>query len=272
MTVCIAALCDNRKSLVLAADKMVGMRFVEAELNIQKRLALHKDWWVMVAGEEINPVFDIVDYARQNLSGQEEVGVDSVMRHVTGSYQRKRLEIGEALHLSPRGWTIDRFHSEGRALYDEAMIREIDYDIRDSELKLTLLVAGFDAQGQGHIFSVRDPGIAIRHDVPGFHAIGSGAFGAISSMFYRALNIKMPVRHTLYYTFEAKIAGERASGVGFETDMYILRQGLKAKKISKETEKRLEGLWKQLRPRDFSRRNRQVLSRLPEIRAIKEKT
>src|SRR2546425_11768440 len=61
MTVCVGAICENGKALVLAADKMIGMGFVEGEPDISKLRKLHKDWWVLFAGDDITPVFDIID-------------------------------------------------------------------------------------------------------------------------------------------------------------------------------------------------------------------
>jgi hypothetical protein len=36
MTLCVGSLCDNRKTIVLVADRMFGVGFAEAELNIRK--------------------------------------------------------------------------------------------------------------------------------------------------------------------------------------------------------------------------------------------
>jgi hypothetical protein len=268
MTICIATLCDNRKSLVLVADKMLGTGFVQAELNIQKRLRLRRDWWAMLAGNDISPAFDVVDHARQALSALEQVTVDDVAREITDSYQKKRLADAEALYLRPRGWTTQKFAAEGRNAFPEALFREIDSKIQHHELSLTLLVAGFDGEGHGHILCVDNPGVARRHDAPGFAAIGSGSFAALSMMFYRELNVRMPVYDALYYAFEAKISGEQALGVGVETDMFIAGQGGPAIRISKATEKRLETIWQQLRPGSLKPHHRQTLKKLPAVKKL----
>jgi len=56
MTLCVGTLCDDRKTIVLVADRMFGIGgWAEAELNIRKATAIHKDWMVMIAGNDVAP-------------------------------------------------------------------------------------------------------------------------------------------------------------------------------------------------------------------------
>jgi excisionase family DNA binding protein len=59
MTVCIAALCEERKALVVAADRMVRSARCRTEAEFHKISRLHKDWWLMLAGDDVGPAFDI---------------------------------------------------------------------------------------------------------------------------------------------------------------------------------------------------------------------
>src|SRR6266849_8522219 len=68
MTLCVGALCDNRKTIVLVAERMFGVGFAEAELNIRKATSLHKDWMVMLAGNDVSPGSDIIDDIRDSLN------------------------------------------------------------------------------------------------------------------------------------------------------------------------------------------------------------
>lgn len=52
MTFCVAMLCDKSKALILAADKMIGIGWIETEPDITKILDLHKNWKVMFAGDD----------------------------------------------------------------------------------------------------------------------------------------------------------------------------------------------------------------------------
>ena len=238
MTVCIAALCDSRKALVLAADKMVGTRMIETEAEIHKVLQLHKDWRVMVAGDDIAPVFSIIDSAKARLPKARGIRVQDVEKAVVESYREKRSSETEARYLAPRGWTLKKFNSPSSRVLPEPLRLAIDDAIQNHRLEIELLVAGFDHQGQGHIFSVDDydnRGEARRFDIPGFQAIGSGSHGANYMMTYRALSPALPIRWALYHVLEGKYFGELASGVGPRTDLYILRHGKPPMKVKEET-------------------------------------
>jgi len=68
MTTCVAAITDEGKALILAADKMVGVGWVESELDITKMRETHSHWWMMFAGDDITPIFDIVDYTKVQIA------------------------------------------------------------------------------------------------------------------------------------------------------------------------------------------------------------
>ena len=68
MTFCAAMLCDKSKAIVLVADKMVGIGYIETEPDITKILPLHANWKVMFAGDDVTPISNIVDRARTSLT------------------------------------------------------------------------------------------------------------------------------------------------------------------------------------------------------------
>ena len=74
------------------------------------------------------------------------------------------------------------------------------------ELDLELIVAGFDDQNVGHIFSVESSesrGTPRRHD-GGFYAIGSGAVNATLFMALRSVSPKICVREAVICSLEGK--------------------------------------------------------------------
>jgi 20S proteasome alpha/beta subunit len=203
MTCCVASLCDDRKAIVFAADKMVGMGMIESEPNIKKILRVHRDWWVMLAGNDVSPAFDIVDNVKRNLAHESAVSVELASQVVSESYKKKRAEIAEATYLVPLGWTLKQFNSRSSiGVIPDATRTSIGNLIANYCLSFCLLVAGFNSHGQGHLFSVDDDenrGDPRRHDIPGYHAIGSGGYGATYMMAYRELSPVMPIREVLYY-------------------------------------------------------------------------
>ena len=226
MTVCIAALCEERKALVLATDRMVRSTRFGTEAEFHKTWRLHKDWWLMLAGDDVAPAFDIIDAVKKKLDGQDRFSVDDVERAVTESHREKRAAEAEAKYLIPRGWTLDRFSSSASTILPEPLCLSLDNDLQSYGLDIELLIAGFDAEGRAHVFSVNDDdnrGAARRHDVPGFFAIGCGSPGAYFMMMYRAMNPSVPIRWGIFHVLEAKHFGALVPGVGPGTDMYVLR-------------------------------------------------
>jgi len=120
VTTCIATLCDERKAIVLGADRLVGYGFVESEPDVGKTLELHKNWRVMIAGDDADPAFDIVDQAREKLTNVPAPSVTTVMAELFEAYKDKRLALAEARYISARGVTVDLFLKEGRQWVPEA--------------------------------------------------------------------------------------------------------------------------------------------------------
>src|SRR2546426_7190269 len=121
-----------------------------------------------------------MDRAKQKLQGKT-LNVAASERIVSESYQKKRAEEAEGRYLTPLGWTLSKFNSPASRVIPDATRANITYMLQNYSLGVILLVAGFDARGKGHIFSVGDEdnrGSPRRHDIPGYHSIGSGGFGA----------------------------------------------------------------------------------------------
>lgn len=272
MTVCVAMLCDEAKALVLVADKMIGIGYIETEPEIKKLLRLHKDWWVMFAGEDITPVLDVVDRAKRMLDSRQSVSLDDVVMAMQTSWEKQRADEADDLCLTPRGWTREKFRTEGRQLLPETLYAELDTIISRHELEIELVVAGFDNQKLGHIFAMDGKvkrGIPQRCDVIGFCAIGSGGVGATYMMYYRKCSPGMKIREALYYAIEGKYFGEYAGGVGLKTDACILRPGEEPIEMKDEEtieKKFMETLCEQLSPRELKRlKHLEMLNTLPEL-------
>ena len=268
MTCCIAALCDNRKAIVLAADKMIGLGMIESEPDIRKIHRLSKDWWLMFAGNDISPVFDVIDQAKKQLSSGKPASVNEVAGVVEKAFRGKRADLAEAMYLTPRGWTMAQFnHSGSVSVISGPMRTTIEESIQSYLFPVSLIVAGFDKNKQGHIFSLEDDyysgnrGAARRHDIPGFHSIGSGSHGATYMMTFRKASPSVPIREMLYYVAEGKYYGEFAGGVGLRTDLYIIRPGAAHIKIKEDAvDDKLMNLCDRLQPHRLDRKAIEILN------------
>jgi 20S proteasome alpha/beta subunit len=271
MTTCVAAVCDDGNAIVLVADKMIGMGYIESELEITKMRQIHRDWWMLFAGDDITPVFDIVDYAKAKLNQQEPASIGEVQEAVKLAFAQKRMENATALYLTPIGWDIERFTKEGSSLLPD--FEQIKAKIDDYSLAIELLVAGFDS-GKGYVFSLQgygeNRGVPRRSDIPGFDAIGSGSVGAMYMMYYRSLSPKDSVRETVYTALEGKYFGEQASGVSESTDLFVAQSGKDLIQLNDEAtiEKKLIPICYALSPNRLRRRDREILNTLPELKGF----
>lgn len=262
MTLCIAALADNRQTIIMAADRLISVRFIESELETSKIMPIHENWWALIAANALPNVFPIIDKMKDRWP-QTAVDVEVVAQLVTASYQEERRTRAEAVYLLPRGLTTETFLANGRQWLPEITFRELDSLLSGYDLGVELLICGFDRGGAGHIFTVNNPGIRERRDIPGFHAIGSGFYGAQYMMYYRELSFLTPSDEWLYYIYEAKAFGEQAGAVGNETEILVAKAGQVAYRIDKDGfQATLDRLWSQMAPKWLDGRQKRSLKNL----------
>lgn len=273
MTTCVATVCDEGNAIVLVADKMIGMGYVESELEITKMRPIHRDWWMLFAGDDITPVFDVVDYAKEGLNQTDPMTIADVQEAVRVAFAKKRMADAEALYLGPIGWDIVRFNNEGSERLPD--FEQIKTKIEDYTLNIELLVAGFDG-GKGHIFTLygygETRGLTRREDIPGFSSIGSGSTAAAFMMYYRNLSPKTGVREAVYYSLEGKYFGEQASGVGGSTDLFVARPGKDLLQLNDEDtiEEKLIPICYALSPNLLRKRDRATLNEIPELKEFRQ--
>ena len=225
MTVCVAALCEDRKTIVLVSDRLISYSFVQSEPEVGKRLSLHKNWHVLMAGDDIDPIFDIVDLAKEKLKDIPAPSLATVKAEMFDAYKEIRRSIAEARYISPRGVSLDNFIKEGMKWVPESDYLERVGKVDEYELRVELLVAGFDEHKVGHVFSIESDdnrGYPRSHDV-GFYAIGGGSTNATFFMTFRAVSFSTTAREMVLYALEGKYWAEEATGVGEDTDIRIIR-------------------------------------------------
>jgi 20S proteasome alpha/beta subunit len=251
MTCCVAALADNAKAIVLVSDRMIGTDVIAGEPDIRKSIQIHPDWRLQFSGVVPSAV-DVIQRIK-NALGAEPVAVQTVASAMAAAlYQRWQHET-EAANLLPHGWTTESFQAFGKSSLPDTVFRSID-DVRSYyNLYVDIMASGFDADGEGHVLSATGRGTTkfqvSHHDIPGYHAIGSGAGGALYMMNYKDVSSKMPTREATYYALEGKYFGELGSNVGDVTDALILRQGEAPFDLPKEAERiYLEEIFQRIRP------------------------
>jgi hypothetical protein len=275
VTCCVAVLCDAGASLILISDRMFATWGIQSELDINKCRVLSSHWWVQFAGDDISPIFDILDWTREKLSKHcsqsscplDSIPVDWVVESLKKSYERKRLSAAEALYLTPIGWDVEKFKHQGKEKLPDYL--DIKSKVASHSLGVDFLVGGFSG-GQGYIFSVGPAHQGVtdtRHDIPGFHSIGSGSHGANYMLWYREVTYNMQARRALYYAMEAKLFGELDGGVGEGTDVFVATPDGRLKQLNEDetVEKKLVKIWTKLRPRWISRESAEILNGISEM-------
>lgn len=226
MTVCIAGLADVGKSIVISCDSMISTSEFAGDRVAFKMYPLAAPigiWEAMIAGNEISQVVPVIDRANSLLLAlhPDSINAEGVGRAFADAYQSIRREYAQDQVLSPFGVTMAEFRSDGPRIFGDSY-REVAADLMRVDLGCQFLLAGFDVDGDGHILSIENPGVVKNHDPVGFWAIGSGAFSALSALFFHSMRFDMPLAKVLYHVCEAKFMAESAFGVGKHTTVRIV--------------------------------------------------
>jgi 20S proteasome alpha/beta subunit len=229
MTVCVAAICDDGKAIVLAADRMftagapVNVEFETAEKKIER---LAPSCMSLFAGDSASGN-EIIQKCIASMAGATQPSIAAASDAMKAAYiavrqakVRERVLLptlgpdfarGEAL-----GATIPQYLAAHTNLYQQLL-----FQMNQFQLGVELLIAGIDAQGAGLRF-IGNPGTDYHLEKLGFSAIGSGGQHAQSKLCLCAQNRSVPLPETLYRVYEAKRAAEVAQGVGNRTDMAVV--------------------------------------------------
>jgi 20S proteasome alpha/beta subunit len=226
VTVCIAAIANYGTAIVIAADQMLTMGWAKSDKSALKIGGVHANFSVMFAGniEHVGPVLRSI---RKQLEGKDGPSYDDIENAASKAYQDRLREERENTVLGGYGVTLNEFLQGGPQRFGNTTysqwLAEMDSVKLGSPDGLSLLVAGYDGNGGPHILSVEHPGVVKNHDIQGFWAIGSGQYGALSSLFFHSYNKRTLPEETVYHVAAAKfMAEESSSDVGKTTNLLII--------------------------------------------------
>jgi hypothetical protein len=123
--------------------------------------------------------------------------------------------------LMPFGITRQDFVQKGREWFGETRFQEFVDQITRIDLGIELLVAGLDGYAESHLFSVSARGV-VTPTALRYHAIGSGAFAALGSLYQLAYFPSPEIDETVYRTCAAKFSAENVPSVGDSTYALII--------------------------------------------------
>lgn len=253
MTVCIAALANNRRSLVLATDEQVSAGYAASSRAIKLRW-FHPNWAIMYAGD-MGAMVSLLRRVKRSFPKTETPPVDEVSNVIVKAYQDELVKVKEQRYLKPSKLDWDTFHRNDPRLFTDAIYERMKSQLDETTISQdpnqapTLLIAGFDADGPGHIFSVDHPGVECGHNLVGFHAIGTGFYYALTMLHSHSRYISHfdPSNLVLYRVAEAKFMAESDPQVGPSTTLIIWEVNTKPRLVF---EKNIRKLWNRVgRPR-----------------------
>ena len=225
MTVCIAAICDKNKTLVLASDSMLTNQglSIQFEHPTRKMTPLSESCIALTAGDALAHT-ELFNAVLGQVAKLKTPSVDEMVIRIKTCYKNIRQREIEENVLHPRGFgSFKEFYEAQRVLVPDIAM-SIQNDIERYDYGLQIVVAGI-SDGVAHIYGVFDPGTSKCFDAIGFHAIGSGLPHAVNTLIARGINQSTPLAEAVVVVYEAKKMAEKAPGVGSNiTDICIMRQ------------------------------------------------
>jgi hypothetical protein len=232
MTVCIAAVCDDGKSVVMAADRMftapapTSMEFETSEKKIEP-LAIG-----CIAMSSGNSAYgtEIIAGTIVSLAGAQQPLMSVVAERVKEAYVSVRMaKVREQIilpHMGPDflrleavGKTLPEYLAPQGALYGQLVMMMSQFNLGSD-----FIVSGVDTGG-ARICVIGHPGTLAWLDKLGYASIGSGGIHANMRLALGAQTRSSPLVDTVYRVFDAKKASEVAPGVGPQTDMAVVTAG-----------------------------------------------
>ncbi len=268
MSCCIAAIASGGSHIILVADKAVGSSVGQGELNgVLKLDQVHDDWWSLFSGDP-SLAGDLFARLKRALPSGP-LSAENVDSYLSATMFEKWVCDTERRFLLPEGYDTESFQSEAPrrmrpGIYERVRTLRLAY-----ELDASILLAGFDGEGQAHILSctgfddeLHTKHVPANHDLAGYFGIGAGASGALWMMNYKNVGPYMSYVDVAYYAVEGKYYGERGHRDGELTDLTVLRHKKKPQSVNAHwLGKTFIPVCEKLRPRKLKNKNRKRLDK-----------
>lgn len=237
MTQLIAALGDERSSLVLVSDRMIGTSdnslFFEHEPKIEMITSCIA---VLTSGTMHEPeiVADIKAKATDKASVYQ---IAEMLSEKYREVRRKRIENGILEKYGIRNF--EEYHNKQQMLHDETN-KLILGELSEFELDLDILVSGVDQIP--HIYLISDTGISQSYDEVGYCCSGSGENHADPVFAFYSYSPSLSIELVMQIAYIAKRRAEMAGGVGKKTDVWVIGNE-DCRKVSENTINDLQNIY-----------------------------
>lgn len=224
MTVCIAALSDDKKKAVLVADKLLTNQGVfPVQFNGDGKIfEMNENVKVMYSGGS-SEALSIIDKAKKSIGSKK--WILEVAEHINQKHLEYLQEILIRQHLIPRGIkTIDEYYKGQNFNIDQNTKNNIDIILTTHSLIniVFFIVCGKDSDGTFKIYLLNsNPRFVPSFIHNNYTAIGSGANHALFSIMHseKEYNQSLSLEEVKKILLEAKKKAEKAPDVGKDTDV-----------------------------------------------------
>jgi hypothetical protein len=253
MTLCIAAVCDDRHKadpkIVLCADMEREMEGIGASETEDKLGFVRTGWPTLSAGtitkaDDLRQVY--AEYLAAHFTEITEFNLKDQLR-IPAHTQKERL-VDEYLRQT-YAFNREYFFGPGSTALPHPFVSTVTENISRIKLDSSLIIAGFlnETDFSSGKASPR-PFLAVVEevtDVSGaqeyvkleyeFAAIGSGQYTALSSLYRREQDSTNSLRRSLYKVYEANRLSENVPGVGKKyIAVYVLHSDGHVEELTKE--------------------------------------
>jgi 20S proteasome alpha/beta subunit len=225
MTVCIAALADNGKGIILATDKMLtstnaSVAYQYEQDDVKKIYHIGNQKIVLLAGT-IQHAFAILENAKKKIGGEvSKKTLKEVIAIIKTEYDEYRNSWLEEGILKPRGIKdLHEYYAKHKD-YQQSFTQQIDQLIGNAKFDVEFIVAGFE-NGEWGIFNITNSLQPQLKTTEGYATCGTGAPHATYVIIDSGYSKSMDRKAVEKIVKHAKIKSEKSPGVGKGLELEI---------------------------------------------------
>lgn len=217
MTVCIAALADNGKSIVLAVDRMLtssnaAVPYQYEQNDVNKIFKITDNCFVLISGY-ISHAFAVLDSSKKKTGVNSKKSLRDILEILKREYDAYRESWLEEGILKPRGISSLKEYYSNHAKYQQNFAQTIDQQISASSFDVDLIVAGYENDGW-HLYAIFKNLPIQDKNAEGFISIGSGGPHAAYAMIDLNYSKSLSIEQVEKIVRDAKVKSEKSPGVG----------------------------------------------------------
>lgn len=216
MTVCIAAIAENGKKLVLAADDMITQEpfsIKKEATHIKKIIPLTKEIRVLIAGWTTFGENIVQNAKNEHREIKDGISIKKAADLVKIEYDKFRESWLENLIIKPKGFSSLKEYHSLRGEKVNSLTTAIDHALTTNIFDVQLIIAGV-LDGKAELYLINNF-LPVHSSVPnGFFTTGSGGQHAAYVMTDMDYAPALSIEEVEEIVKKAKEKSEKTTGVG----------------------------------------------------------